>query len=63
MDTTMQLSLGFPTVGHLGPQGMYYCSVGEKNIHGRDFVEQHAYPCIATGLHFEGTKQEVACSQ
>ena len=31
-----QLPLGFPIGGYPGPQGMYYCSVGGKNTHGRD---------------------------
>ncbi|MGB0896802.1 MAG: glutamine synthetase beta-grasp domain-containing protein, partial [Flavobacteriaceae bacterium] len=49
MDTKTQLPLGFPVGGYPGPQGMYYCSVGGKNTHGRDFVEEHADLCIAAG--------------
>ena len=47
----------------LRPQGLYYCSVGGRNTHGRDFVEEHADLCIEAGLNFEGINQEVACGQ
>ena len=63
MDTQTQLPLGFPVGGYPGPQGMYYCSVGGKNTHGRDFVEEHADLCIDAGLNFEGINQEVASGQ
>ena len=63
MDTETQLPLGFPLGGYPGPQGMYYCSVGGKNTHGRSFVEEHADLCIEAGLNFEGINQEVACGQ
>ncbi|MCG2460965.1 glutamine synthetase beta-grasp domain-containing protein [Flavobacteriaceae bacterium F89] len=63
MDKHTQLPLGFPVGGYPGPQGMYYCSVGGKNTHGRDFVEEHADLCIAAGLNFEGINQEVASGQ
>ena len=63
MDTKTMLPLGFPVGGYPGPQGMYYCSVGGKNTHGRDFVEEHADLCIAAGLNFEGINQEVASGQ
>ena len=63
MDTASQLPLGFPIGGYPGPQGMYYCSVGGKNTHGRDLVEEHADLCIEAGLNFEGINQEVASGQ
>lgn len=63
MDRHTQLPLGFPVGGYPGPQGMYYCSVGGKNTHGRKFVEEHADLCIAAGLNFEGINQEVASGQ
>ena len=63
MDTETQLPLGFPIGGYPGPQGMYYCSVGGKNTHGRSFVEEHANLCIEAGLNFEGINQEVASGQ
>ena len=44
-------------------QGMYYCSVGGKNTHGRDLVERHADFCIDAGINFEGINQEVASGQ
>lgn len=63
MDKHTQLPLGFPVGGYPGPQGLYYCSVGGKNTHGRAFVEEHANLCIAAGLTFEGLNQEVASGQ
>jgi glutamine synthetase len=63
MDTHTQLPLGFPIGGYPGPQGLYYCSVGGKNTHGRDFVDEHADLCIAAELNFEGINQEVASGQ
>ena len=63
MDKDTQLPLGFPVGGYPGPQGMYYCSVGGKNTHGRDFVEEHADLCIDAGINFEGINQEVASGQ
>jgi len=63
MDVDTQLPLGFPLGGYPGPQGMYYCSVGGKNTHGRDLVEEHADLCIDAGINFEGINQEVACGQ
>jgi glutamine synthetase len=63
MDVETQLPLGFPLGGYPGPQGMYYCSVGGKNTHGRNFVEEHADLCIEAGINFEGINQEVACGQ
>ena len=63
MDVDTQLPLGFPLGGYPGPQGLYYCSVGGKNTHGRHFVEEHADMCLKAGLNFEGINQEVACGQ
>ena len=63
MNNNTQRPLGFPMGGYPGPQGLYYCSVGGKNTHGRDFVEEHANLCIDAGLNFEGINQEVASGQ
>jgi len=63
MDVNTELPLGFPLGGYPGPQGLYYCSVGGKNTHGRSFVEEHADLCIESGINFEGINQEVACGQ
>ncbi|WP_010136478.1 glutamine synthetase beta-grasp domain-containing protein [Ochrovirga pacifica] len=63
MDTETELPLGFPRGGYPKPQGMYYCSVGGRNTHGRELVEEHADLCIEAGLNFEGINQEVACGQ
>ncbi|MDE0954385.1 MAG: glutamine synthetase beta-grasp domain-containing protein, partial [Candidatus Poseidoniales archaeon] len=50
MDSETQLPLGFPMGGYPGPQGMYYCSVGGKNTHGRALVEEHADLCLDAGI-------------
>tara|TARA_R110002049_G_scaffold307720_2_gene509219 strand:- start:52079 stop:53098 length:1020 start_codon:yes stop_codon:yes gene_type:complete len=63
MDVKTELPLGFPRGGYPKPQGMYYCSVGGLNTHGRELVEEHADLCIEAGLNFEGINQEVACGQ
>lgn len=63
MDVTTELPLGFPRGGYPKPQGMYYCSVGGLNTHGRELVEEHADLCIKAGINFEGINQEVACGQ
>jgi glutamine synthetase len=63
MDVNTQLPLGFPMGGYPGPQGMYYCSVGGKNTHGRHLVEEHADICIEAGINIEGINQEVASGQ
>ena len=63
MDNETQLPLGFPVGGYPGPQGLYYCSVGGKNTHGRDLVEIHSDLCLEAGINFEGINQEVASGQ
>ena len=63
MDVETQLPLGFPLGGFPGPQGLYYCSVGGRNTHGRQLVEEHADLCIEAGINFEGINQEVASGQ
>ena len=63
MDVETQLPLGFPLGGYPGPQGLYYCSVGGKNTHGRHMIEEHADLCLDAGINFEGINQEVACGQ
>ncbi len=63
MDRSTLLPLGFPVGGYPAPQGMYYCSVGGRNTHGRNLVEEHADLCIDAGLIFEGINQEVASGQ
>ena len=54
---------GFPAAGYPEPQGPYYCSVGAKNAHGRELVEEHLDICLEAGLNVEGINGEVAAGQ
>ena len=54
---------GFPPGGYPGPQGPYYCSVGAKNAHGRELVEDHLDMCLEAGINVEGINAEVAAGQ
>ena len=54
---------GFPAAGYPEPQGPYYCSVGAKNAHGRELVEEHLDICLDAGLNVEGINGEVAAGQ
>ena len=63
MDVETQLPLGFPMGGYPGPQGMYYCSVGGKNTHGRHMAKNTSDLCLNAGINFEGINQEVASGQ
>ncbi len=55
--------LGFPDSGYPAPQGMYYCSVGNGNVAGRDIVEEHLDICLAAGLSITGINAEVMLGQ
>ena len=55
--------LGFPTNGYPEPQGKYYCGVGNGQVHGREFVEQHMENCIIAGIDITGTNAEVMLGQ
>lgn len=57
------LPLGFPEGGYPGPQGPYYCAVGEGNVAGRDIVEEHLDICLEAGLSITGTNAEVLLGQ
>jgi len=63
VDTETGQPLGFPAVGYPAPQGPYYCSVGAKNAHGREIVEEHLDLCLEAGLNVEGINAEVAAGQ
>ena len=54
---------GFPAGGYPSPQGPYYCSVGAKNAHCRDMIEEHLDICLEAGLNVEGINAEVAAGQ
>jgi glutamine synthetase len=56
--------LGFPeSGGYPGPQGPYYCGVGQDEIYGRDLVEEHLEACLAAGLSISGINAEVMPGQ
>lgn len=55
--------LGFPENGYPAPQGMYYCSVGDGNVTGRDFVEAHLNLCLKNGIRITGINAEVMLGQ
>lgn len=63
--TIMQnsLPLGFPQGGYPGPQGPYYCSVGDENAVGRELVEEHLDLCLEAGLSITGINAEVMKGQ
>lgn len=63
VDPQTDKPLGFPTNGYPNPQGQYYCSVGAKNAHGRDIVEEHLDICLEAGVNVEGINAEVAAGQ
>ena len=55
--------LGFPTNGYPEPQGKYYCGVGNRQVNGRKFVDEHMSNCIAAGIDITGTNAEVLLGQ
>jgi len=56
--------LGFPEAGgYPGPQGPYYCGVGQDDIYGRPLVEQHMQACLDAGLLLSGINAEVMPGQ
>ena len=62
-DIKTGLPPGFPKGGYPSPQGPYYCSVGAKNAHGRDVIEEHLDLCLEAGINVEGINAEVAAGQ
>ena len=56
--------LGFPEAGgYPGPQGPYYCGVGQDEIYGRPLVEEHLDACLRAGLSISGINAEVMPGQ
>lgn len=55
--------LGFPEHGYPEPQGLYYCSVGEGRVEGREIVERHLDLCLEAGLSVTGINAEVLLGQ
>ncbi len=62
-DPETYLPPGFPAGGYPPPQGPYYCSVGAKNAHCRNLIEEHLDICLEAGLNVEGINAEVAPGQ
>jgi len=56
--------LGFPdSGGYPGPQGPYYCGVGQDDVYGRPLVEEHMQACLDAGLLLSGINAEVMPGQ
>ena len=55
--------IGFPKDGFPEPQGKYYCGVGNGQVDGRTFVEEHMENCIMAGIEVTGTNAEVMLGQ
>ena len=55
--------IGFPKDGFPEPQGKYYCGVGNGQVNGRLFVEQHMENCIMAGIEITGINAEVMLGQ
>tara|TARA_Y100000401_G_scaffold24731_1_gene17104 strand:- start:3652 stop:4701 length:1050 start_codon:yes stop_codon:yes gene_type:complete len=55
--------LGFPKDGNPDPQGLYYCSVGTRNVNGRNLAEEHLNTCLSAGLKLTGINAEVLLGQ
>jgi glutamine synthetase len=56
--------LGFPdSGGYPGPQGPYYCGVGQDDIYGRPLVEAHLDACMRAGISISGINAEVMPGQ
>lgn len=57
--------LGFPEDGYPGPQGPYYCGVGNKDVGdiARQFVDEHLEIVLDAGINHEGINAEVAKGQ
>ena len=55
--------LGFPEGGYPGPQGPYYCGVGDGKVAGREIVEEHLDICLEAGLEVTGINAEVMLGQ
>ena len=62
-DTETNLPPGFPIGGYPAPQGPYYCSVGARNAHCRQLVEDHLDVCLDAGINIGGINAEVAAGQ
>ncbi|ODV92830.1 hypothetical protein CANCADRAFT_1425 [Tortispora caseinolytica NRRL Y-17796] len=54
---------GWPVGGFPGPQGPYYCGVGNGKVYGRDVVEAHYRACLYAGVNVSGINAEVMPSQ
>jgi glutamine synthetase len=61
--TKNNLPIGFPKAGYPGPQGPYYCAVGDGRVEGRDIVEEHLDLCLEAGLGVTGINAEVMMGQ
>ena len=63
MDSKTNKPLGFPISGVPSPQGQYYCSVGNGNVYGRDFLDEVLSMAVKTGIKVTGSNLEVCPGQ
>jgi glutamine synthetase len=54
---------GWPKGGYPGPQGPYYCAIGNDNAFGRYVVEAHYRACLYAGINISGVNAEVMPGQ
>lgn len=55
--------LMWPKNGYPGPQGPYYCGVGNGDALGRYIVDAHYNACLYSGITVSGINAEVMASQ
>lgn len=63
IDPKTNKPVGFPANGEPGPQGPYYCGVGDGNAFGRKVVEAAWRAQLYAGLKVSGINAEVAPGQ
>jgi len=63
MEADGRTPLQWPRNGYPGPQGPYYCGVGQGNALGRYVANAHYNACMYAGIKISGINGEVLASQ